>query len=215
MTTRPHTRERMLDSATTLLQRRGLAAMSFTEVLEASGAARGAIYHHFPGGKEQLAREAVTRHGADVRTGLAQLPDHDAHALVEAFFAAVRPVLAASAGGSGCAVAAVTVDIGAGSATHLEQVAGEVFDSWRGELIGKLERAGLDALSADEIATLLLTLLQGAHVMCRAAGSLDPLDRAQAAVLRSLDQMSRQLSQADSGTSPARISKGKARQATQ
>ena len=36
------------------MRRNGLAGTSFTEVLADSGAARGAIYHHFPGGKSEL-----------------------------------------------------------------------------------------------------------------------------------------------------------------
>ncbi len=61
------TRVRMINAAVELLQRRGVAGMSFSDVLAASGAARGAIYHHFPRGKEQLAAEAAARHGRDVR----------------------------------------------------------------------------------------------------------------------------------------------------
>lgn len=65
------TRERMVGAAVVALQRRGMAGMSFTEILTTSGAARGAIYHHFPGGKSQLVAEAAARNGADVRAQLA------------------------------------------------------------------------------------------------------------------------------------------------
>ena len=36
--------------------------------------ARGAIYHHFPGGKTQIVTEAAARNGRDVRARLAALP---------------------------------------------------------------------------------------------------------------------------------------------
>jgi TetR/AcrR family transcriptional regulator, lmrAB and yxaGH operons repressor len=55
------TRTRMIDAALDSLRHRGVSGMSFTEVLERSGAARGAIYHHFPGGKNQLVAEAAAR----------------------------------------------------------------------------------------------------------------------------------------------------------
>jgi prevent-host-death family protein len=54
--------------------------MSFTDILaSSSGAARGAIYHHFPGGKTQLVAEAAQRNGAEpfeqtVRTALNPRP---------------------------------------------------------------------------------------------------------------------------------------------
>src|SRR4051812_23226345 len=110
------TRTRMVDAAVVALRQRGLAGMSFSDVLAASGAARGAIYHHFPGGKRQLVAEAASRNGQEVRAHLARLPTTSPVAVVEAFLAGVRPVLEESAQGSGCAVAAVTLDLDADSA---------------------------------------------------------------------------------------------------
>src|SRR5258705_13873654 len=52
-------KRRMISSAMLLLARRGLQATSFTEVLEHSGAPRGSVYHHFPGGKDELVGAAI------------------------------------------------------------------------------------------------------------------------------------------------------------
>ncbi|WP_375425284.1 TetR/AcrR family transcriptional regulator [uncultured Friedmanniella sp.] len=175
-------RDRMIESAVELLQRRGLAGMSFTEVLAASGGARGAIYHHFPGGKEQLARAAADRNARMVLDHLSRLPEDTAHTLASAFFDSVRPVVAASAQGGGCAVAAVTVDSG-GSAGTLLATAASAFDSWIDQLSGKFSNAGLSRDEARNAATLLITVLQGAHVLCRTAQTLEPFDRAVAACL--------------------------------
>src|SRR5215831_3855797 len=76
------TRERMIEAAVHALQRDGVEGMSFTEVLRESGAARGAIYHHFPGGKSQLVAEAATDNGTEVRALLAQLPAESPAAVV-------------------------------------------------------------------------------------------------------------------------------------
>jgi hypothetical protein len=48
--------------------------MSFTEALGHGGAARGAIYHRFPGGKGQLVAETAGRFGDQVRERLAAPP---------------------------------------------------------------------------------------------------------------------------------------------
>lgn len=93
------TKSRMISAAIGLLQRHGLAAMSFTDVLAESGAARGAIYHHFPGGKQQLALEAARRNAEDVRSHLHELPARTPREVVEAFLGSVRPVVQASAEG--------------------------------------------------------------------------------------------------------------------
>ncbi|MBT2407937.1 MULTISPECIES: TetR family transcriptional regulator [unclassified Streptomyces] len=120
------TRGRMLEAAVQALQWRGVAGMSFTELLRDSGAARGAIYHHFPGGKAQLVAEAATRNGQDIRAHLAALPAGSPHAVVEAFLTFVRPVIEAATTGSGCAVAAVTVDP---ESDTLREVAATAFGS--------------------------------------------------------------------------------------
>ncbi|MFJ9846525.1 TetR/AcrR family transcriptional regulator [Kitasatospora sp. NPDC101155] len=173
------TRERMIEATVAALQHRGVAGMSFTDILASSGAARGAIYHHFPGGKAQLVAEAAERNGCEVRARLAALPVEDGPSeVVEAFLELVRPVLAASAAGGGCAVAAVTVGAGAeADDAMLRQVASTAFASWVDQLAERLTAAGLGSDATRGLAATLITLLQGAHVLCRAAGDLEPFEQ--------------------------------------
>jgi AcrR family transcriptional regulator len=63
---RRDSRDDMIRAAIELLCERGYAGTSFGDVLERSGAPRGSIYHHFPGGKQQLVTEAVQRYTAGV-----------------------------------------------------------------------------------------------------------------------------------------------------
>lgn len=183
MTSVPNTRTRMIQAAAEALQRRGVAGMSFTEVLASSSAARGAIYHHFPAGKSELVAEAATLTGQQAREAFLALPADGPADVVRAFTAAVRPVVAASARGGGCAVAAVTVDADLNT-EELRSLASAAFNSWIDALTGRLTSAGLARADAKDVATTLVTLLEGAHVLCRAAGSLRPFDRAARAALR-------------------------------
>lgn len=57
---RSDSRERMVLSAAALLREHGASATSIDRVLAHSGAPRGSVYHHFPGGRAQLIDEAVT-----------------------------------------------------------------------------------------------------------------------------------------------------------
>ena len=59
-------RMKMIESAAILIGARGVNATSFADVIEASGAPRGSIYHHFPEGKAQLVEEAVRWVGEQV-----------------------------------------------------------------------------------------------------------------------------------------------------
>jgi AcrR family transcriptional regulator len=166
----------MIEAAVTSLRRRGVAGMSFTEVLTDSGAARGAIYHHFPGGKNQLIAEAAQHNANDVLTHLATLPNTTPAALVDAFLQAIRPVVEASTHGYGCAVAAVAVDPDGDQA--LREVAATAFSAWTGQLADALTTAGMPTESAADLATTLIALLEGAHVLCRASGSLASFEQA-------------------------------------
>jgi AcrR family transcriptional regulator len=170
------TRTRMIEAAVDALQHHGVAGMSFTDVLDASGAARGAIYHHFPDGKAQLVAEAATRNGHDIREHLAALPTDSPRTVIDAFLTAVRPVVAASAAGSGCAVAAVTV--GSRDDDTLRRVAAHAFASWVETLTDRLSAAGLPHDQAADLATTLIILLEGAHVLCRATGTTEPFEQA-------------------------------------
>jgi TetR/AcrR family transcriptional repressor of lmrAB and yxaGH operons len=60
---RDDVREKMVLGAMRLLATSGLEGVSFSTVLELTGAPRGSIYHHFPEGKNQLIGLAVGRAG--------------------------------------------------------------------------------------------------------------------------------------------------------
>ncbi|WP_026342676.1 TetR/AcrR family transcriptional regulator [Nocardia sp. BMG111209] len=176
------TRDRMIDAAVDALRKQGLAGMSFTEVLAASGAARGAIYHHFPGGKAELVAEAARLHGHEVADRLADLSGAGPRAVVEAFLAMARPVVEDSVTGCGCAIAAVTVSPGT-EGDELRAIAATTFATWAHHLTAALVTAGMSPEAAGDLAQLLIALLEGAQVLCRAAADPEPFERAARAAL--------------------------------
>jgi TetR/AcrR family transcriptional regulator, lmrAB and yxaGH operons repressor len=176
------TKQRMVEAAASLFRTKGVAATSFTEVLDASGAARGAIYHHFPEGKAQLAREAVEWTGRSVQGHISAIEANQPIGIVEAFLGLVRPIVEQSAAGAGCAVAAVTMESAQNDAV-LTAASNGAFSSWVGELERKLSHAGATPGAATSIAHLLIVFLEGAHVLCRASGDLVPFDCAERGVV--------------------------------
>ena len=181
------TRQRMIEATVHALRRDGVEGMSFTDVLRESGAARGAIYHHFPGGKAQLVAEATVGNGIEVRGLLAQLSAESPAAVVRGFLKLIRPVVLESANGSGCAVAAAamasSVDEDTGLHAGLHAAAAVAIGSWIGELAGRFEAAGLACNDARDLATSLITILEGAHVLARATGGIDSFDETARVVL--------------------------------
>src|ERR1043165_2757033 len=57
----------LIKGARQLLAEKGYAGMELRDVAERGEAPRGSIYHHFPGGKRQLAAEAAALEGRLIR----------------------------------------------------------------------------------------------------------------------------------------------------
>lgn len=55
----PSTRDRLIRVALEQFQARGYSGAGLSDLLQRAGAAKGSFYHHFPGGKEELAVAAV------------------------------------------------------------------------------------------------------------------------------------------------------------
>jgi TetR/AcrR family transcriptional regulator, lmrAB and yxaGH operons repressor len=166
-------RERMVASAVNLLARRGLQATSFSEVLEHSGAPRGSVYHHFPGGKDQMISSAIDAAGAVAIELLDRKAGAPAEEIASWFLHIWREVLIRGKFEAGCAVLAVAV--AADSSELLDQTA-RVFRTWRRRLAELLEQGGLRAEDARRFAALLVASSEGAVVLARAEQTLEPFD---------------------------------------
>ncbi|MBT2450377.1 hypothetical protein J7F03_25535 [Streptomyces sp. ISL-43] len=110
-----------------------------------------------------------------IHAHLAAPPAGSPYAVVNAFLTFVRPVIEAATTGSGCAVT-VDPDPDPESDT-LRQVAATAFDSWIEQLAERLTAAGVAPREPDDLAAMLITLLEGAHVLCRASRTLEPFEQ--------------------------------------
>ena len=101
----------MIWSAALLMRKHGVEATSFSNVLAHSGAPRGSIYHHFPGGKAQLVEEATRYAGEFTASGLAAaLAEDDPVAAIRAFVAGWAGLLRRSDFSAGCPVVAASLE---------------------------------------------------------------------------------------------------------
>src|SRR5260370_17529182 len=76
MPRRTDSRSRMIHAAAELFRQRGYHATTFSDVVRESGAPRGSTYFHFPGGKAELAREAIARAGDEIEEMVDQAARH-------------------------------------------------------------------------------------------------------------------------------------------
>jgi TetR/AcrR family transcriptional repressor of lmrAB and yxaGH operons len=169
------TRPRMIRSAARLLRRQGYAATGWRQVVADSETPWGSQAHHFPGGKEQLATEALADAGARyarrLRAGLADL--HPAEA-VAAWADAAAHELEASGWADGCPIATVALETAATSEA-LAHTCAAALASWRTALVEAMVRCGLPASEAPGLATLVLAAIEGALLLARAERDPEPL----------------------------------------
>ncbi|MEV4423472.1 TetR/AcrR family transcriptional regulator [Patulibacter sp. NPDC049589] len=166
----------MIRSGAQLFRERGVSGTSFADVLEHSGAPRGSVYHHFPGGKDEFAIE-VTRYAGGLIGGALRgaLEGDDPVAAVRSFADMWIGVLESGEYAAGCPVVAVAVDAAPGPGTRA--AAGDAFAAWESDLAVVLVRRGVGEDRARSLATLVLSGIEGAIVLCRAQGSAEPLRR--------------------------------------
>jgi TetR/AcrR family transcriptional regulator, lmrAB and yxaGH operons repressor len=184
-------RERMIAGAMALLARRGLSGASFSDVLSATGAPRGSLYHHFPNGKAELVAAAVERAGLVLAEALAPVAGASAEAVVERFLVIWRTVLTRSDCEAGCAVMAVAA--APESADMLAQAA-SVFRAWSVQLTDLLSRGGVSPGEASGFAVMMIASVEGAVALSRAERSLEPFE----AVARQLVRQARLMMSKDS-----------------
>ncbi|MFI9742773.1 TetR/AcrR family transcriptional regulator [Streptomyces sp. NPDC052494] len=169
-------RERMVNSAVKLLATRGAAGITIDGVLADSGAPRGSVYHHFPGGREELitaaARAAGERMSAFLQQDDGPVHPKDALAHLAEFW---RSLLTASDYGSGCPIVALTVG-GGDQVPAAAGIAREVFSGWQKQYRDLLVAHGVPQDRAARLATLTVASIEGAVILARAQRSTAPLD---------------------------------------
>ena len=183
---KPGPRRRMIASTALLMRELGARATSIDAVLAHSGAPRGSVYHHFPGGREQLLREATEYAGEYVARRLEQTPPGDPLAALDSLLDEYRATLVATDFRAGCPVVAVAVESTEDGPDLRDDVVG-AFDRWRQTIAQALGAAGIEAARADELAMLVIASFEGAVILSRAYRDLAPMDNLRRELHRLVD----------------------------
>ena len=181
-------RERLLAGARKLLAEKGYAGMELRDVAEAGRAPRGSIYHHFPGGKRQLAAEATALEGVQIRKTIERaLGELGLKQTLRMFGEVFSRRAAKHPERIGCPVAAAALARPEDPA--LAAAATAAFQSWEEPIAAVLEEEGVAAERAAAFAGLVVSTIEGALLRARAAGSQEPLDSAVEGLEQALDAL--------------------------
>ena len=176
-TSPPSTRERILQASEELFRRQGMTGTGLKQILEQADAPFGSLYHHFPGGKDQLAAETLRRAGTyygELVTGLL-LAEPDLTRGMRHAFRAAGQTLVETDYADACPVETVALEV-ASTNDGLRETVAEVFESWIAGLTMLLEHEGVDAGTARALAHVVVSAIEGAFILARTARTTEALD---------------------------------------
>lgn len=175
------TRDKILDTAARLFHEQGFGATGVSTILREAGVNSGSLYHFFPS-KEALLVGVLERYLALLDPVVQGPIERSVADPVERIFALLgwyREGLRAAGCRLGCPIGNLALEV---SDTHPEvrPLIDENLRNWASGIERWLEEAG-DRLPAScdraDLACFVLTVMEGAIMQARAAGSLEPFDR--------------------------------------
>ena len=170
------TRDRIIDASAELFRRQGYTATGVKQIVAAASAPFGSLYHHFPGGKEQLGEEVIRRSGAMYGELIPLFYDgsDDVVAATRNCFEGAALTLVETGYADACPIATVALEV---SSVHegMRVACADVFGGWLDALALRFRRAGIPARRARDLATQVISLLEGAFVLGRAMRSPEPV----------------------------------------
>ena len=172
----PGTRDRLVAAMLDALRTRGYHGVGLAELLTAAQAPKGVLYHHFPGGKAELAVRAiesvVAKLGADLDKVLNRTADPvDA---LGAWMGSAQRVLAGSGFASGCPLATIALE-STPDDDAIRAALAEGFASIRTRLADALAGAGMAQAQARGAAALIVSAYEGALLQARVAGHVQTM----------------------------------------
>ena len=170
-------------AAARLFRQQGYHGTALHDILAAGGSPRGSLYFHFPKGKEEIGEAALTLAGEAVRQAIAHAAATSENA--EVFLTRIARGMASDLERSnfseGCPIATTALEAAAQS-DALGAATRGAFQKWENEIKSGLERFGMMSGEADQVATAVLSQLEGALLLARTYRSLVPMQRAEQAL---------------------------------
>jgi TetR/AcrR family transcriptional repressor of lmrAB and yxaGH operons len=170
-------RDHIIESTCQLLELQGYHATGLNQIIKESGSPKGSLYYYFPGGKEDLAIEALRRVGDQVlgriRANLAQAGA--SAAVIAEFIRLIAVNMEASGFRAGGPITALAMET---ASTHerLRQECERIYGEWQGAFAERLVVGGMDEGRAVRLAVFIIAAIEGGVILCRTQRSRAPLE---------------------------------------
>jgi TetR/AcrR family transcriptional repressor of lmrAB and yxaGH operons len=175
------TRVDLVQTMARLLRDQGYTATGRAQLLAESGVSNGSLYHHFPGGMEELAEAALEASGQAVADALREALE----GAPDAALGVIRFLDVASGPDDGetclgCPIAPTALESPIIS-PRLRAAAARCFEQWEGLIAERLRADGWPEDSVAETASATLSLIEGALLLARVSGHVSHLAHAKRA----------------------------------
>lgn len=172
------TRDQIIEATCTLLEIQGYHATGLNQIIRESHSPKGSLYYHFPGGKEELAVEAIHKVGGIVlnriRENLA-LIEEPAEA-IRSFIMNIALNVELSGFRAGGPITTIALET-ASSSDALREECQLIYGAWQAAFAEKLEAGGLRPEQAHVTAVLIIASIEGGVILCRTSRSREPLEQ--------------------------------------
>lgn len=199
------TKARIVEAARKLFWERGYASTGIAQILDEAGANAGSLYHFFPT-KEDLLLEVLETYKGMLGPQVIEPAFSRARDPIERIFAVLRGYregLRASRFAGGCPIGNLALEVSDAHPAARARIA-ENFDAWKAAIRRCLDDAA-GRLPRDvnraQLASFVLSVLEGAVMQARAHRSVEPFD---AAVAQLRDHFERLLADGTSWRRPRR-----------
>ncbi|MEU3690966.1 TetR/AcrR family transcriptional regulator [Streptomyces narbonensis] len=170
------TRERIIRAASLLMQRQGYEGTGIKQIAQEAEATLGSVYHFFPGGKQAVGVAAV-RHADQEFADLLSASLSEEADPAKAIAACARTLarhLRDSGWVDGCPISATALET-TGRSPDIEKAVTLAFQHWRDMVAGTLREAGFPENDAHDLATTVISTLEGAELTAQVYKSETPL----------------------------------------
>ncbi len=169
-------RDEILNTACELFEAQGYHATGLNQIIAESGAPKGSLYYYFPDGKEGLTEEAIERTSRSVEARIRQsmAETDDTVEAVVTFLRTLAHYVEASSYRAGGPITTVALEA-ANSSERLNEACRQAYGCWQTAFEEKLLAGGYSTERAERLASLLISLIEGAIVLCRTYRSPQPL----------------------------------------
>lgn len=174
------TRDRLIEAARELFLAQGYAATGIAQILRAADAKPGSLYHFFPTKEDLLI--AVLETYKELLWPVVMQPVFDRISdPIERIFGVLdgyRTMLRLTECTKGCPIGNIAIEL-ADSHPQVRELCAENFSGWRDAIRSCLEDAAdrlPESVDRDELASFVLTVMEGGVMQARAYRSLEPFD---------------------------------------